>query len=375
MQKKIFLLFNFLFIISSYSQTYPITENTKISVLTVGTSNESHSLYGHTALRIYDSKTNIDIVYNYGMFDFSTENFMLKFVKGDLQYYAAAYAYQDFEYNYHEENRSIYEQVLNISLSEKQQLFDKLNTSLNSNDKFYTYKFIDRNCTTKVIDILNEVLVNRPIVKKNIDNKTYRDVLFPYVSEQFYQKLGISIIFGHKVDNQATVLFLPLDLLENLKTTTYNNQPLVSEIKTLFEAKKSIVGFSFLDSIYSLIAFLMLFVIFNNNRMNIVYLMILGIIGWLFSAIGLYSFHKEVLWNYNILLFNPLFLLLVFFIVRNNTKWIKNISILCLVFLAIYIVYMTNKIHFTIVLPIIITNVIILLRLVLRHKKLLPSVK
>ena len=265
--------------------------------------------------------------------------------------------------------------VLNISLSEKQQLFDKLNTSLNSNDKFYTYKFIDRNCTTKVIDILNEVLVNRPIVKKNIDNKTYRDVLFPYVSEQFYQKLGISIIFGHKVDNQATVLFLPLDLLENLKTTTYNNQPLVSETKTLFEAKKSIVGFSFLDSIYSLIALLMLFIIFNNNRMNVVYLMILGIIGWLFSAIGLYSFHKEVLWNYNILLFNPLFLLLVFFIVRNNTKWIKNISILCLVFLAIYIVYMTNKIHFTIVLPIIITNVIILLRLVLRHKKLLPSVK
>ena len=128
MQKKIFLLFNFLFIISSYSQTYPITENTKISVLTVGTANESHSLYGHTALRIYDSKTNIDIVYNYGMFDFNTENFMLKFVKGDLQYYAAAYPYQDFEYNYHEENRSIYEQVLNISLSEKQQLFEKLNT-------------------------------------------------------------------------------------------------------------------------------------------------------------------------------------------------------------------------------------------------------
>ena len=375
MQKKIFLLFYFFVTTLTYSQTSPITENTKISVLTVGTANESHSLYGHTAIRIYDSKANIDLVYNYGMFDFRTENFMLKFVKGDLQYYAAAYAYQDFEYNYHEENRSIYEQVLNISLVEKQQLFEKLNTSLNSNDKFYTYKFIDRNCTTKVIDILNEVLVGKPIVKRNIDSKTYRDVLFSYVSEQFYQKLGINIIFGHKVDNQATVLFLPLDLLENLKTTTYNNQPLVSGTQTLFDAKKSIAGFSILDSIYSLIAFLMLFVIFNNNRMNVIYLMVLGIIGLLFSAIGLYSFHKEVLWNYNILLLNPIFLLLVFFIVRKNAKWIKKTSIICLVFLGIYVVYMTNKIHFWIVLPIVITNIIILLRLILKQNKLLSSEK
>ena len=375
MQKKIFLLFCFFIINSGYSQISPIAENTKISVLTVGTANESHSLYGHTAIRIYDSKANIDLVYNYGMFDFRTENFMLKFVKGDLQYYAAAYPYQDFEYNYHVENRSIYEQVLNISLVEKQQLFKKLNTSLNSDDKFYTYKFIDRNCTTKVIDILNEVLAGKPIIKRNIDKKTYRDVLFSYVSEQFYQKLGINIIFGHKVDNQATLLFLPLDLLQNLKTTTYNNQPLVLETKTLFEAKKSITGFSFLDSIYSLIAFLVLFVIFNNNKMNIVYLVILGIIGLLFSAIGLYSFHKEVLWNYNILLLNPLFLLLAFFIVRNNAKWIKNTSILCLIFLAIYIVYMTNKIHFWIVLPIIFTNIFILLRLIFRQNKLLTTIK
>ena len=374
MRKKIFLLLHFLFIISSFSQNSPITGNTKISVLTVGTANESHSLYGHTAIRIYDSKTNIDLVYNYGMFDFRTENFMFKFVKGDLQYYAAAYPYQDFEYNYHEENRSIYEQILNISIVEKQLLFEKLNTSLQSDDKFYTYKFIDRNCTTKVIDILNEVLDGKPIIKRNIDDKTYREVLFSYVSEQFYQKLGINIIFGQKVDHQATLLFLPLDLLENLKTTTYNNKPLVTETKTLFEAKKSIVGFSFLDSIYSLTAILLVFVIFNN-RMNVVYLMILGIIGVLFSAIGFYSFHKEVLWNYNILLLNPFFLLLVFFILTQNIKWIKNTALFSLILLAFYVIYMLNKIHFWIVLPIIITNAIILLRLIIKNNKLLSAVK
>lgn len=340
-----------------------VSDNTVVSILTVGTADASHSLYGHTALRIKDHSKNIDLVYNYGMFNFNTPNFMFKFVKGDLQYYAAAYPYDDFEYSYRVENRSIYEQVLNLSIPEKKALINKLNISLSSDDKYYTYKFIDRNCTTKVIDVVNEVLQDKPIVKKNTDSKTYRNVLFPYVENQFYQKLGINIIFGHRVDEQATIMFLPLDLFENLKHTSYKNKPLVTQTNVIFEANRP-SAYSFLDSMYSLIVVLLLFVLIKKKALQVTFFLILGVIGLLFSLIGLYSLHQEVLWNYNILLFNPLLLFLLYFMATNNEKWIKRLSSACLVLLGIYMVYMLNKVHLFIVAPIVITAAILLFRLI-----------
>ena len=362
MTKKILLFFFLIGCQIGFSQSL-VSDNTIVSILTVGTADASHSLYGHTALRIKDETKNIDLVYNYGMFDFSTPNFMFKFVKGDLQYYAAAYPYADFEYSYRVENRSIYEQVLNLSIPEKESLINKLDVSLSSDDKFYTYKFIDRNCTTKVIDVVNGVLEGKPIVKKNIDSKTYRDVLFPYVENHFYQKLGINIIFGHRVDDQATIMFLPLDLFENLKVTSYKDKPLVTETNVIFEANRP-SAFSFLDSIYSLIVVLLLFVLIKKRVMQVTYFLILGLIGLLFSLIGLYSLHQEVLWNYNVLLFNPLFLVLLYFLATNNEKWIKRLSSICLMLLGIYMIYMLNKIHLFIVAPIAITTAILLFRLV-----------
>jgi hypothetical protein len=77
--------------------------------------NESYS-FGHTAIRISDPSQFIDLVYNYGAFDFNTPNFVAKFTKGDLQYFAVAHPYTDFINDYTYERRSVYEQELNIPL-------------------------------------------------------------------------------------------------------------------------------------------------------------------------------------------------------------------------------------------------------------------
>ena len=63
------------------SQIKTLSEKAEISVLNCGLGNESYSLYGHTALRVKDTSQNLDIVFNYGTFDFNTSNFILKFVK------------------------------------------------------------------------------------------------------------------------------------------------------------------------------------------------------------------------------------------------------------------------------------------------------
>lgn len=363
MLKKLFLL-TFLFeSLFGLSQIPSISESTKFSIITVDVSNEVHTLYGHTALRVKDLTTNIDVVYNYGMFDFRTENFLLKFVKGDLQYYAAVYPYRDFEYSYKEENRSYYEQELNLSLSEKQELFNKLNNSVFTEDRFYTYKFIDRNCTTKVIDIVNSVLKNNPIKNTLHKEESYRDILFDYQKNHFYLNLGINIIFGHRPDEQASVLFLPLDLMEVLKNTKYQGKLLAEKPINSFIASKVEEPFHFFDNIYSLIAILSVFVIINKRWSNVIYFTLFGLIGMFFCLVGFYSLHREVLWNYNVLLFSPLYLGLVYFLIKNNTIWIKKISLISLLLIGCYVLYMFNKAHLIIVMPIILTTSILLFRL------------
>ncbi|MFC4817342.1 DUF4105 domain-containing protein [Flavobacterium sp. GCM10023249] len=363
MKKKLaFFLFSLL-PFCLFSQINPITPQTQISILTVDVANESHTLYGHTAIRVKDDSNHFDYVWNYGMFDFRTENFILKFVKGDLQYYAAAYPFSDFEYSYQQENRTIFEQVLHISLEEKQQLFDRLTKSVFTEDKFYTYKFIDRNCTTKVIDIVNEVLKDKPIRNTLHKNESYRTVLYPYQQDHFWMNFGINIIFGHRPDEQAENLFLPLDLMNVLEKTQYQGKPLSSKPATISVSFGPEKEFNFANSIYALIALLAIFILLNRKFTNIIYFGTLGCIGLLFTFIGCYSLHKEILWNYNVLLFNPLNLALIYFLLKNNTVWVKKISRICLVLLAIYLLYMLNKVHLTMVLPILVASAIQLFRL------------
>ena len=178
--RLLFLLLLLAFPLSkSFSQSAILSDSSKISILTIGTANESHTLYGHTGLRVLDEQRGLDVVYNFGYFDFNTPYFLAKFVKGDLQYFVATNPYADFEYNYRKENRSIYEQELNLSTIQKQKLLDELNKTLYSEERFYTYKFIDRNCTTMVIDKVNDVLGGKIITTKKPVAVTYREILNP----------------------------------------------------------------------------------------------------------------------------------------------------------------------------------------------------
>jgi hypothetical protein len=185
---KLYWLFLFFFSLHNATAQSNPEDTIQVSVLTVGVADQSHSLYGHTAIRIKDLTKGTDLVYNYGMFDFSTPNFIVRFIKGDMQYFAGAYPYADFEYNYRYENRSIYQQTLNLSTQQKTALITALEASLTGTDKYYTYKFIQRNCTTKVVDVLNTVLPKETIYKHNVSDTTYREILYPYAQNQFFQK-------------------------------------------------------------------------------------------------------------------------------------------------------------------------------------------
>ncbi|MFV8357201.1 DUF4105 domain-containing protein [Flavobacterium sp. XS1P32] len=372
--KKTVLLFLLIFTASySFGQTISLSNAAKVSIITCGTGNESYSLFGHTAIRVSDAVLGVDVVYNYGAFDFSTPNFVMKFVKGDLQYFAVAHSYLEFINQYGYEQRSVYEQELNISLAMKQKLFDNLNTSLASGDSHYTYKFIDKNCTSMVVDIINKTLNTSAIVKNSDTDRTYRTILFPYFDGHFYEKLGTSIIFGTKVDEMGTKIFLPFELLKNLQKVSYEGHLLASENKTLIEFKKE-TPISWWNNHYTYILFLAFIVLLNKKPINLFYLSVMGSLGIFFTWIGLYSSHLELGYNYNILLFNPTLLGLLYFYWTKNKKGIYNLAVVNVFFLIIYIFVLINKSHFLIVLPLVVCNGFILVRIAIQNKKRIPII-
>ncbi len=83
----------------------------------------------------------------------------------------------------------------------------------------------------------------------------------------------------------------------------------------------------------------------------------MGLLGLFFGFMGFYSFHQELANNYNILLFNPFLLVLLYFIYRKNKKWIINLSLLNILLLLFYVVFMLNKAHLLIVLPLVLTSI------------------
>ena len=334
------------------AQLAPLSPKATVSVLTCATGNESYSLFGHTAVRISDSTQGLDVVYNYGAFDFSTPNFVAKFAKGDLQYFVVADSFSEFIGRYQYEGRSVYEQKLRLSLPLKQQLFDQLNKTLQSEERFYTYKFIDRNCTTMVVDLLNQTIGTTAITKKDATEKTYREVLFPYFKNHFYEQLGTSIIFGTKVDQKATTLFLPFDLLESLKITKYKNEPLSEPVVSLLTVALT-TPHSWWNNAYTYGAFLLLLVFWKKRSVGLLFLTVMGILGLFFLFMGWYSLHPELANNYNVLLFNPTLLVLVFFVLQKNIKAIKWLSYVNWGCFLLYTIVLINKAPFWFLLPLI----------------------
>ncbi|SMP24075.1 lipoprotein N-acyltransferase Lnb domain-containing protein [Flavobacterium hercynium] len=356
-----------------FSQNVPLSKEAKISVITCGLGNESYTFFGHTAIRVLDPVNNLDIAYNYGNFDFRTPNFVAKFAKGDLQYFVSAISFAEFLDNYTSERRSVFEQELLISPELKQKLFDQLNTTLFSDNRYYTYKFIDKNCTSMVVDVINTSLKGKVIAKKHDTDITYRSILYPYFDGHFYEKLGTSIIFGTKVDQLGTSIFLPFDLKNSLEETTYQNKPLAGKTKTLLLFEKE-TPTSWWNNIYTYLILLGFVVLAHNKLVDKIYLLILSLMGVFFVGVGFYSFHQELAMNYNVLLFSPLLLILIFLSIANNKRWTYRFALLHLLFLVAYIFVMINKAHFVIVLPIIITSGFVLVRVAIRNKKRIPII-
>ena len=156
MKLKITLFFFFTFNVALIGQSLQLSQFTEISVLTVGPGASLNDAFGHSGFRVKDTMFKMDIVFGYGQYDFDTPNFYLKFAQGKLNYLMSVHEYQDFYDSYVYYNRTIDEQVLNLSAEQKQALFNQLATNYQPENRAYLYDFFYDNCATRIRDMVED---------------------------------------------------------------------------------------------------------------------------------------------------------------------------------------------------------------------------
>lgn len=230
------------FISRAYAQLPQLSSNTTVSVLSCGPGDDLYSKFGHSAIRIKDFEQNIDVVYNYGVFDFDAPNFYLNFAKGKLDYMLARHRTNSFVNAYRQEGRWIHEQVIQFTDAEKQKLFSLLEENAKPENRTYSYDFFYNNCATKIIDVLSEATNNR--IEYNEDfienNVSFRALINNEIGTNSWGSFGINLALGSVIDVEASDFehrFLPKYVEKQLDNSQYKDRALVvKQIPLLEEA-------------------------------------------------------------------------------------------------------------------------------------------
>ncbi|MDR2138389.1 MAG: DUF4105 domain-containing protein [Tannerella sp.] len=196
-----------------------LSEQTQISLLTCSPDNKAvYTLYGHTAVRVCgqivaDSvrRNNIDIVFNYGIFDFAGPNFIYRFARGETDYMLMYYKYDDFLMDYIMRGSEVCEQTLNLTQHEKETFWQALLLNAEPANRVYRYNFFYDNCSTRPVAILERCL-NGKIQFQETPSVSFREMINRCTRNHPWLTFGCDLVLGLPTDRPATFresFFLP----------------------------------------------------------------------------------------------------------------------------------------------------------------------
>jgi len=340
-----------------FSQQLELSALAKVSVLTIGPGDELNSKFGHSAIKVQDPTIGMDIVYNYGMFDFNEPNFYTNFARGKLNYWIDKETKQRFLYGYAYEKRWVKEQILNLSAAETKQLYQFLETNYLPENRYYKYDFFFDNCTTRLPEALQAVLGDKLQLAEIAiaDETTFRDLIHQNLELNSWSNFGIDLALGSVIDKKGTP-FLPVNLLTQLRDSKINGKNLVyREVDLLPEARvqKSTSFYKTPIFCFSLLVLIVLLVtIFDSKKnkrsrwLDFLLFLLTGAAGTLILLLWFATDHQATKLNYNVLWAVAPNLLIAFVVLKKTLpKWLKIYLILLVVLIISTILLWVIKIQ------------------------------
>ena len=177
--KKVLLILSILLSLNVHNICSQSGNDTLVYLLTCGTGTETYSIYGHSAIRVIYPEKNLDLVYNWGVFDFETPNFAWKFAKGRLDYMLSVESMQSFIQAYFYEKRYVQSQKLNLTNSEISKLISLINENLKPENIKYRYDFFYDDCSTRIRDLIEKSVGEKVLYPPEARGKspTFRDMV------------------------------------------------------------------------------------------------------------------------------------------------------------------------------------------------------
>lgn len=328
-------------------------DSSYVSLLTCSPGDEVYAYFGHTALRYCNPDKNLDVVFNYGLFDFSEPGFVAKFVLGETDYMLGVIEYPYFIQEYAMRGSGVVEQVLALDSLQRERLFALLCDNYRPANRVYRYNYFYNNCTTKARDIIEEALVDVAGVEYPMcdGSPTFREVVHRFTAVSPWYTLGIDMLLGSGADKapgSRVMQFIPSTLMSDFSgaviLTTDSVRPLVAHTNNLLEPvddNADSATYFTPNLLFTLLLITVAIITYFGRRrrkyiwaVDAVLLFVQGVAGVLVTFMVLFSVHPTVGSNMLVLFLNPLPLVLLPIYFYNaikkrkqNVMWIQTIMV------------------------------------------------
>ncbi len=358
MIKKLKYLLMFLILLPQ-SMVSQETPKANIYLLTCGPGAETYSVYGHSALRVVIPEKNSDVVYNWGIFDFSTPNFAWKFAKGRLDYSLGINSYNNFLKDYFVEGRWVVSQKINLETADIEKLFLLIAENLKPENLNYRYDFFFDDCSTRIRDLIEKAVgedLIYPPAEAHKDQPTFRSLTGEYEKVVPWTKAGIDLIMGSPGDKKASFrdkMFLPIELKNGLSELFIRRGgkliPLLKNPEIVVDFNQPASQVKHLTSPMLVFSLLLIFVIIltgyfrgkrANNVMDIVIFGFFSILALLMIFFNFFTDHHQMKWNLNILWLNPFIIVCLISLLfkKERLLWFRLVFYLAAGFLVFLVV-------------------------------------
>lgn len=328
-------------------------DSVDVYLLTCQPHDEIYSLYGHTSIRVVDRLTHRDFAVNFGVFDSTAKFFALRFVFGLTDYMMAVSDFERFldEYRYY--GSGVYQQHINFTRQEKADFLMALQENAKPENVVYRYNFLYNNCTTRARDILLDAMSGRvdyAMTSLQRGRRSFRDLVHYKTASHRWAAFGNDILLGVKADceiNHDMRQFLPEVLMNDFDSAKVimangSEKVLVDSAKwvllpgTPYEANGGsefplsprTMAILFFCAILSLCLFQLLMLKRRLLWFNYLLVLLYALPGVILGAM-IFSKHPTVSLNLQILIFNPLYFLII--VPRQYLKWRWNVMLLFIV--------------------------------------------
>lgn len=354
--KKIFIILIILLSVNVHDICSQAGNDTMVYLLTCGTGTETYSIYGHSAIRVVYPEKNLDLVYNWGVFDFNTPNFAWRFAKGRLDYMLAVESTQSFLQAYVYEKRYVQSQKLNLTKSEISTLINLINENLRPENIKYRYDFFYDDCSTRIRDLIEKSVGEKLLYPPEARGKSpvFRDMVGKYQDPFPWLKFGIDLIMGSSSDKPASFrdrMFLPIDLQKELSESVINRDgkmtPLLQNPDLILNFNPPVIKQNILMT--PAFVFTALFIILLimsamikakkiNQWFDIIVFSLFSVLAGMMIFFNFFTDHGQMKWNLNIIWLNPVIIICLILIIigKEGIMWFRLLFIILTAFLILH---------------------------------------